>query len=64
MNLPSSMCAHLLVQPLVPTSITTTLLVGGRGLGVVGVDERASVFLGIYSQLTVETVDCCSGWGE
>lgn len=26
MNLPNSMCAHLLVQPLVPTSITTTLL--------------------------------------
>lgn len=29
MNLPGSMCVHLLVQPLVPTSIATTLLGGG-----------------------------------
>lgn len=37
MNLPSSMCAHLLVQPLVPTSITTTLL--RRGIVCVCADE-------------------------
>lgn len=32
MNLPSSMCAHLLVQPLVPTSITITLMEEGGGV--------------------------------
>lgn len=43
MNLPSSMCAHLLVQPLVPTSITTTLLVvvvGGLGMCVWVMNKR------------------------